>query len=159
MTELWIVDIEASGLSPRSYPIEVGFYNGHVKYQALIIPEDSWCYWSPKSEELHGISRMELFEKGRDAKVVADELNALLGASIVYSDHEDWDGFWIQRLFKTVGVAQSFTVSDISGLLDNEATGVYVAAFDKLISSKTYRAHRALDDALVIHGAITRALA
>ena len=145
MRDFWILDIEASGLSPISYPIEVGLVNDQQEYQALIVPEDAWEHWSPRSEELHGISRKELYEKGKAAVVVARELNELLGTQAVYSDHEDWDSFWLRRLFETVGIKQEFPVVDINELLDNNKA----SAFYELSKHQGQYTHRALDDARV----------
>lgn len=143
MKGFWVIDIEASGLSPRSYPIEVGLVNDQQEYQALIAPEDSWVHWNQKSGELHGIPRKELFEHGKAAVVVAMELNELVGKKAVYSDHEDWDSFWLRRLFESVGIEQAFPVLDINELLDNSISGV----FDGLRTSQGPYTHRALDDA------------
>lgn len=159
MTHLWIVDIEASGLSPNSYPIEVGLYNGQNAYHSLIIPEESWCHWSLKAEAMHGISRKTLFEQGKPIAVVAKELNRLLGTNVVYSDHEDWDNFWLKRLFSAVNITPNFRVADINELLNNETMSIYVTTLDKLSKRKDHQAHRALNDAHIIHGAISRALA
>lgn len=158
MTHLWILDIEASGLSPNSYPIEVGCYNGQQAYQSFIIPEESWSYWSLKAEAMHGISRKTLCKQGKPIAVVAEELNKLLGTSIVYSDHEDWDGFWLKRLFDAVNITPSFNIAGINELLNNETMSIYITTLDKLRRHKDHQAHRALNDAHVIHGAISRAL-
>jgi len=154
MRDLWVLDIEASGLSPVSYPIEIGLVNHGQAYQALIVPEDSWEHWCLKSKELHGISRKDLHEKGKSAVVVANELNALLGTQAVYTDHEDWDSFWLRRLFETVRVSQTFSVVDFNKLLDNHKTN----AFDAFRRPDHHFTHRALDDARVNRRAIIEAL-
>jgi len=154
MRDFWVIDIEASGLSPISYPIEIGLLNDRQEYQALIVPEDSWYHWSPKSEDLHGISREELYEKGKAAVVVAKELNELLGTQAVYSDHEDWDSFWLGRLFESVGIRQELSVVDINSLLEIGRTG----SFDELSQYKKKYSHRALDDARVNRHAVIEAL-
>lgn len=156
--EIWVVDIEASGLSPASYPIEVGVFNGLREYQSLISPAEPWTHWSPKAEELHGISRVELYKTGTSAPVVARSLNRLLGTSTVFSDHGDWDGFWLKRLFENAGIKQTFAVEDISTLLGNGQAGVFDAYLGKLCKTKGYRAHRALNDARIIHRAVIYAL-
>ena len=43
MSDLWILDVEASGLSPISYPIEIGLVSGEQEYQTLILPDESWA--------------------------------------------------------------------------------------------------------------------
>jgi len=155
---IWIVDIEASGLSPASYPIEVGMVNGQREYQRLISPAPSWTHWSPKSEQLHGISRTQLNSEGISPLMVAGELNHLLGTSTVFSDHEDWDGFWLQQLFDSAGIKRTFSIADIATLLDTRQMETFAAALDKLRKNGNYRVHRALDDARAIHRAVACAL-
>jgi DNA polymerase III epsilon subunit-like protein len=158
MSDLWILDIEASGLSPISYPIEIGLVNGVQEYQTLILPDESWEHWNLKSEALHGLSRQDLYEKGKSVEMVAKELNELLASKIVYSDHEDWDSFWLRRLFETVGHEQKFQVGDINTLLDSNNLNTFVTRFDALKKAKDHRAHRALNDARIIHRAAILAL-
>lgn len=154
MRDFWVIDIEASGLSQASYPIEVGLINSQQEYQALIVPEFSWNHWSLKSEQLHGISRAELYEKGKTAIVVAKELNQLLRSQPVFSDHADWDSFWLRRLFVSAQIKQEFSVQHINKLLAHSQFGT----FDKLIGSSVDYAHRALDDARVNRHAVVEAL-
>jgi DNA polymerase III epsilon subunit-like protein len=158
MSDLWILDIEASGLSPISYPIEIGLVNGEQEYQTLILPDESWEHWNLKSEALHGLSRQDLYEKGKSVEMVAKELNELLASKIVYSDHEDWDSFWLRRLFETVGRAQKFHVRDINTLLDSSNVNTFASSLDEFKKSKDHRAHRALEDARIIHRAAILAL-
>ena len=158
MSDIWVLDIEASGLSPVSYPIEIGLVNAEQTYQTLIRPEESWEHWSLKAYELHGLSRQDLFEKGRPADVVAKELNSLLASKVVYSDHEDWDGFWISRLFEAVAIEQTFNVVDLSTLLSGHRAGTFATCFDELSLASDYRAHRALNNARLIHQAAMFAL-
>ncbi len=158
MSDLWILDIEASGLSPVSYPIEIGLVNARQEYQTLIRPEASWVHWSQKANELHGLSRQDLFEKGRPADVVAQALNHLLASETVYSDHEDWDSFWVRRLFEAVSVEQTFFVADLNTLLGANQASAFATCVDELSLASDYRAHRALNDARIIHRAATHAL-
>ena len=155
---LAVVDVEASGLSPLSYPIEVGIYGNRVQYQKLIVPAKSWDHWSEKSEALHRLSREYLFHKGEHVTDVARELNSLLGAKRVYSDHADWDGFWIKRLFDAASIRQNFSVVDIRGLFTTDELSEYAIALKELNRSASRRAHRALDDARTIHKAMACAL-
>ncbi|MBN1006865.1 exonuclease domain-containing protein [Amphritea pacifica] len=158
MSDLWILDIEASGLSPVSYPIEIGLVNAEQEYQTLIRPEESWVHWSPKAHELHGLSRQHLFDKGQRAERVAQALNRLLLSETVYSDHQDWDSFWISRLFDAVSVEQKFHVADLNTLLVGNNMNTFVTRFDALSHASGHRAHRALNDARIIHRAAVFAL-
>jgi len=158
MSNIWVLDIEASGLSPVSYPIEIGLVNAEQNYQTLIRPEESWEHWSLKAYELHGLSRQDLFNKGQRAEVIAQQLNRLLASETVYSDHGDWDSFWIGRLFEAVAIEQTFNVADLSTLLVGHRAETFVTCCDKLSQAGDYRAHRALNDAHLIHQAAMFAL-
>lgn len=63
MKKLWVIDIEASGLRPASYPIEIGIVGAGTEYQSLIVPEEGWQHWSTESEAVHGICREVLFDQ------------------------------------------------------------------------------------------------
>ncbi|MEQ8800806.1 hypothetical protein [Haliea sp.] len=154
MDYLTVVDVEASGLSPLSYPIEVGIYGHQIQYQKLILPVKSWDHWSAKAEALHGLSRDHLFRDGEHVTEVACELNALLRGTCIYSDHADWDGFWIQRLFEAAATRQLFSVVDIGGLFTAGEMADYTIALEELNHGARRRAHRALDDARAIHEAM-----
>ena len=53
-----ILDIEASGFGPGSYPIEVGFVTSDGKaWCSLIRPESDWRHWDEKAAAMHGITR------------------------------------------------------------------------------------------------------
>lgn len=153
MNDFWVVDIEASGLSPWSYPIEVGLFNGLEQYQALICPEGDWQHWSYKAERMHGLSRAYLQQYGCSTYQVAEELNRLVGGRTIFSDHEDWDGFWLQRLFASAGVEQHFIVESLTGLLGSGSEREFPGLVSELRGRGKFKNHRALDDARVFHQA------
>lgn len=98
-----IIDIEASGLGPESYPIELAVYDGaDLSESFLINPEtaEGWSHWDPIAEEsVHGISRDMLSEEGEDAFMCIIKLNRLLDGKVLYSDAVTSDGFWVDRLY------------------------------------------------------------
>ena len=63
-----IFDVEASGLSDDSYPIEVAWQDGtneDLFDSFLIKPCDSWVHWDDYAEqEIHHISRNTLHSEG-----------------------------------------------------------------------------------------------
>ncbi|TNE82645.1 MAG: hypothetical protein EP334_01325 [Gammaproteobacteria bacterium] len=151
---IWVVDIEASGLSPASYPIEVGVVNDQREYQRLITPAPFWTHWSPSSEQLHGISREQLYREGILPMMVVGELNRLLGTATVISDHVDWDSFWLKQLFDCAGIKPTFSIADINTLLSEHQMKAFAATLDNLRETGNYITHRALDDARMIHRAL-----
>lgn len=137
MQELITLDFEASSLDLQdSYPIEVGYFNGHSGNSTLIIPTVGWTNWDPASQEIHKISREELFKDGSPVEEVAHHLNAVLGNKIVYCDGGLHDLFWMYRLYEAANMKCSFKLKS-----------------DQVIGLKQEAKHRALDDAIQLwHG-------
>lgn len=105
---MYILDIEASGLGPDSYPIEIAWcsLDGERSWSALINPDSAgdWEDWDEYAEEaIHGIAREQLRREGRDAVTVARELEQQLGGEEVFSDAVPFDDFWLRRLFGVAG--------------------------------------------------------
>lgn len=154
MTEIWILDAEASGLDRRSYPIEIGVAGPAIQYEALIVPEPGWTAWDVQAQAIHGIDRQSLYRHGKPAREVAIELNQLLDDKTVFSDCLRWDAFWIHVLFGAVGVTPSFTLADLETLLSDQVTPAYFREYEALCVSGLYRQHRAADDARMIRLAL-----
>lgn len=114
------IDVEASGLGPHSWPIEVGwvFETGDAR-SMLIKPADSWSMtaWEKPAEKLHGIHPGQLVTNGKDAIEAALILNAALGDMVVYSDAPDYDSFWLFRLYDAAGVRPNYRLNDLGDLL------------------------------------------
>ena len=106
MKEIAFIDLEASGLGARSWPIEVGWcFTGGKPQSFLIKPASDWAMeaWDEKAHALHGVARKVLDMQGEELKTVCTALNAALTGHTVYSDAPDWDGFWLYRLFESGG--------------------------------------------------------
>ncbi len=157
MSSITIIDIEASGLHIDSYPIEVAILLNGKLYSWLIKPEYSWKYWSKTAENMHGISKEELLQKGLPARQVADELNNTLGATngLLYSDASEWDAGWLRKLYEDVGAIPYFYILPIQDLFstDDEEKLFYENKKQILITGK-YRQHRAGEDVQLINEAI-----
>jgi DNA polymerase III epsilon subunit-like protein len=101
----FIIDIEASGLGPESYPIEVAIVDldSDFYFVALIKPDQDWLgdEWDDIAEGVHNISRETLELNGRPADLVAKELWGLVASAKLYSDAPEMDGFWLDRLRRT----------------------------------------------------------
>jgi len=146
---LAFIDLEASGLGSRSWPVEVGWaFESGPPESILVRPHDSWTddSWDVRAEALHGLSREKLEAEGVDARVVATRLNDAFSAIRVYSDAPDWDGFWLFRLFSAAGVRQNFTLLDF-GRLVRPLAGVRQEAILARAARLAPRRHRAADDA------------
>lgn len=158
MTEVNIIDVEASGLHVESYPIEVAILLGGVVHSWLIKPAPQWQHWCHRAEAIHGISRTELSHKGLDLTSVANELNALMKSNtgILYSDADRWDDDWINTLYKQAGIKQTFHILSIYDLFEKEHDPEFQGHIRRLSASGKYRRHRAGEDVQMIHEAYTR---
>ncbi|MBB4660027.1 hypothetical protein [Parvularcula dongshanensis] len=114
------IDVEATGLGPYSWPIEVGWaFHGHEPRSVLIRPAEAWSMqaWEKPAESLHRIDPSLLLTEGRAAREVALGLNAALGQSDVYSDAPDYDSFWLFRLYDAAGIRPNYRLRDLGELL------------------------------------------
>ncbi|MEX6633129.1 hypothetical protein [Hyphococcus lacteus] len=159
MEEIAFIDLEASGLSARSWPIEVGwcFREGQPSAK-LIRPADDWSLddWDTGAEALHGVSYKKLLSKGDKLSDVCDVLNAELAGKAVYSDAPDWDGFWLYRLFQAARIRQQFVLRDLYSLfqtVSDDEMREFIGQVDK----DAPRKHRAIPD--VLHMRALHALA
>ncbi|MGE0408349.1 MAG: hypothetical protein AB7P23_03700 [Amphiplicatus sp.] len=147
--KLAFLDIEASGLGSRSWPVEAGwaFAEGGVS-STLIRPDPSWSddAWEEAAERLHGLDRARLEREGRRARDVCAEMNEALKDADVYSDAPDWDGFWLFRLFSACGVKQAFALKDYARLMRPLIEGKDEDEIMRRAARLAPRRHRAADD-------------
>ncbi|BBC73912.1 transcriptional regulator [Altererythrobacter sp. B11] len=98
------LDFEASSLSERSYPIEVGwaFAEGGGENH-LIRPAPGWEEWDPAAEAIHHIPRDELLERGTPHDAVARRMVEVLSGHDLYASAPSWDGKWLSALLRAGG--------------------------------------------------------
>ncbi len=114
------IDVEASGLCEKSWPIEIGWgFVDESPHAVLIKPDGEWPHsaWDKEAEALHGLTIPQLERDGADPRDVCHLLNASLSGAMVYSDALDWDGFWLYRLYTAGGVKPEFDLSDFADLM------------------------------------------
>jgi hypothetical protein len=146
-----IIDVEASGFGPHSYPIEVGVVKGNGdRYCSLIRPEPDWTEWSEDAESLHGISREVLQRKGKSIQQVCAELNHFLLDETVYSDAIGHDQRWLMRLFYSAEIIQHFKVSAIETITSLGQLEVWDETRLQVQTELGLARHRASSDALLI---------
>jgi hypothetical protein len=103
LEEVLIIDFEASGLGPGSWPIEVGLAwaeSGAVRsWSSLIRPEPDWDpdLWDTVAEDMHGIRPSDLASAPRAWSVAAELLDRVAGRP-VFSDAPEFDERWARRL-------------------------------------------------------------
>jgi len=150
--DVLIIDLEASGLGPGSWPIEVGLAwveAGEVRsWSSLIRPEPDWDEeaWDPMAEDIHGISRSEL-KIAPTAWSVAAELLRRVAGRPVFSDAPEFDSRWVRRLLDAQPVDAGVRLLDV-----DQAVGAVCGergadwAYERL--ERTGTPHRAGPDAV-----------
>ena len=147
----FIIDLEASGFGPHSYPIEVGLALGpDTKYCSLIAPAPGWTYWDTEAEKVHGVRRDILEAHGKPAIQVALLLNELLGNTTVYSDGWVVDQPWLIELFRQAAVAQRFSMSPLEMILSERQMAIWHEVKRRVVTELALTRHRASFDALII---------
>ena len=77
---LVFLDFEASSLSKRSYPIEVGWVFEDGKAEAYLIrPAPDWTDWDEEAEAIHHIAPERLWAEGAPHDVVAAQRSPGVG--------------------------------------------------------------------------------
>lgn len=146
-----IIDIEASGFGPESYPIEIGVVLSDGLRQAkLIHPHESWTFWSDDAEKIHGIKREQLLNRGLPVREAALALNHLLRNERTFSDCWVVDKPWLDKLFLFAKVKQSFSLSPIEAILPDEQIYYWDKAKEMVQKQLNVKRHRASTDAMVI---------
>lgn len=147
----FIIDVEASGFGPESYPIEIGLaLPDNERYCSLICPCDDWTYWDDDAQSVHGISRDLLMQTGKPLQDVALELNNLLGRMTVYSDGWVVDKPWITKLFDQACMVQTFHISPLEMILSEDQMKIWHKTKDRILKESCFKRHRASTDAYVI---------
>ncbi|MDO5632531.1 MAG: exonuclease domain-containing protein [Paracoccus sp. (in: a-proteobacteria)] len=117
LNNICILDIEASGLSSDSWPIEMGlswvYPRGPQTWSSLIRPAPDWpeSAWDPAAEEVHGIAATEL-DWAPEAAEVAEALLHHAEGRILMSDAPSYDGFWLRQLLRAAGIKREIQLVD-----------------------------------------------
>lgn len=146
------IDFEASSLDlVASYPIEVGICLpcGTTK-SWLIEPHALWLEWSDSAQRIHGIRRQELYEDGWQTRDVARFLNDALPER-VYCDAWTFDRFWLHRLYRAAEMVPTFQLESVALLLSDTEVDHWAVVRAQVINELDLKAHRAANDALILH--------
>ena len=146
--QIAFIDLEASGLGPKSWPIEVGWgFHGWPARSLLIKPHAAWSLeaWEKTAEELHRISPDRLIRDGTPVLEIALVLNAAFANANVYSDSPSFDGFWLYRLYEAAGVRSNFRLHNIAELI-SELTDLAPEEMTRRASIQEPHTHRAEQD-------------
>lgn len=153
-----ILDIEASGFGPSSYPIEIGYcLASGERFCMLIRPHGSWQHWDSEAESVHGIDRSVLHNVGIDLEQVCRQLNVRLEGRSLYSDAWVWDKSWLNRLFQCAGVEPSFRLHAIENIQSECQHLIWDDVRQQLLRERELVRHRASADALFVQRLYMRA--
>jgi hypothetical protein len=119
--EVLFIDIEASGLSSASFPIEIGWVlDDEAEPESFLIrPHATWDFdtgWSAQSAAIHGITSAMLDAEGLSVDEACTRLDEVTSGRLVVSDaprHDDW---WLGRLYAAAGREKTWPVGDVERL-------------------------------------------
>lgn len=155
-----IIDVEASGFDPLSYPIEVGLaLSSGERYSSLILPLEDWTHWDPDAERVHHIQRQFLLSHGKPIREVTRKLNQLLRGKTVYSDGWVVDKPWLDNLFYRAMVNMEFRVSALEMILTELQMECWHTVKDDIIKEINPDRHRASSDAWIVQQTYMRSAA
>lgn len=102
---LVFLDFEASSLSKKSYPIEVGWVFEDGRSEAhLIRPAPAWTDWDAEAEAIHHIGRDLIEREGMPHDQVAARMLAELAGHDLCASAPSWDGKWLSALLRAGGL-------------------------------------------------------
>ena len=154
-----IIDVEASGFGPQSYPIEIGvILADDTRYCQLIRPAENWTHWDESAEAVHGIQRETLFMHGLPAEEVARNLNEVIQRTTVFSDAWVVDLPWIRTLFWSAQIEMQFSVSPLETILREPQMAIWHETRCAVEREMHQPRHRASVDALVIRTTFEKTL-
>lgn len=146
-----ILDIEASGFGPDSYPIEIGFSLATgERFCTLIRPHPSWHHWDADAERIHGINRSLLLRTGVDLQRVCQQLNRRLRGRTLYSDGWVCDKTWLNRLFHIAAMEPAFHLHAIENIQSECQHLIWDNVRQTMLLERELVRHRASADAQFI---------
>lgn len=149
-----LVDVEASGLGPSSYPIEVAWSDpaGEVE-EHLIEPPDEWLTdleWDPSAERIHGIPLLKLTAEGEPIGQVCEAFLRSTHGHPLYSDAPNYDRSWLLQILEYGGFEDArIGVRDAIELYQPKIFGVHLRMDAAKLQARVelgLRHHRAGDD-------------
>lgn len=159
---LVFLDFEASSLSPRSYPIEVGWvFEDGAREAHLIRPAPGWTDWDAAAEAVHRIPHAELLAAGEPHEAVARRMVERLTGHDLCASAPSWDGKWLSALLRAAGLprhslrlrdTEAVRIEAARTILAPHLTGIVLErAVETVLTLSDVRepvpAHRALADA------------
>jgi hypothetical protein len=103
-----VIDFEASSLID-GFPVSVGIASSDGSlFYAVIQPHAEWDMgyrWDGNSEAIHGFTRENLQQHGREAAAVVGEMKSMFGDAAFMSDAPGHDKAWLDDLISVSSIA------------------------------------------------------
>lgn len=155
-----VMDVEASGFGRGSYPIEVGLALADGSARCFLVrPERDWAHWDIDAQRIHRLTPEILRTHGLPCRVVAEQLNALLVGTTVYSDSWGNDQSWLARLFEAAQQVQRFRLESLRALLSESQLSYWLDARAESLREMGQTRHRASVDAAIVQRSFIRTVA
>jgi hypothetical protein len=119
------LDIEASGIHPDSWPVEIGWalpFGGELNGDVLIRPMPEWTHWSMLAERhFHKISRATLERDGLPPGEALSRIEGALYGCEVYVEDVEEDRVWFNRLVAATGRETTLRLQDARAMFEAQA--------------------------------------
>lgn len=146
-----IVNVQASGFSKESYPIEVGLVLPEgTSHCFLLSPARGWIAWDDAAEETHGITRETLTSYGRSLSEITWRLNELLKNKTIYSDAWAFDMCCLGKMYDVVNKPQTFRVASLQELMTEPQVSSWEQVKSQVLSETDLTRLRASTNAKVL---------
>jgi hypothetical protein len=149
-----ILDIEASGLHPTSFPIEIAWTGWAVPTKSFLIkPDASWAIedWDEAAEDLHHISLADILRDGVDTNTIINALLSDAAGKTIIGDGVSFDQNWLDMLFDASEQSQTIKLQDSTAWLVSMIKQLNLDASQVIETLRSCDesmpiAHRAADD-------------
>jgi hypothetical protein len=116
------IDLEASSLDARGYPIEIGWAAADglisVTHDSMLIrPTIDWResgHWSEESAAVHRISWGNLMRNGMDVLDVVKRIDVAFAGQTLVSDAPDTDLRWLAMVYEAVDRTCPWRMQDLA---------------------------------------------
>ena len=118
--KLGFIDIEASGLSEDSFPLEIGWtIDGDYVESFLVKPDKQWNInsWSNEAKKLHNIELKDVIDFGNENEKIAKKMNEDLEGFVLLSDSVSHDIRWVNMIFSASLIERKFKIVSIEKFL------------------------------------------
>ena len=141
----FIMDIEASGFGPDSYPIEVGLALGDgSRFCSLIVPAEHWTHWDASAQGFT-ISPVRCW-RAMAAMFIRLRLSLMMLSGKTVYDGWVVDKPWLIRLFEAAGVDMQFQLSPIEVIMTEPQILLWDETKARLTREANIPRHRASND-------------